>query len=66
MGLFGKLCRNTGLLVHGIMQPIRDDRGKSRTREVKRTVEEEKVSPTTTLRRTTIEEIEVKHEKGEG
>ncbi len=61
MSLFRQLCRNTGLMIHGIMQPIREEKAKSRKQELKRTVEEEKVSPTTTLRRTTIEEIEVRH-----
>lgn len=62
MGLFAQLCRNTGLMIHGIMQPIRDEKAKTQRQELKRTVEEEKVSPTTTLRRTTIEEIEVRTE----
>jgi hypothetical protein len=60
MGLFARLCRNTGLMIHGIVQPIREEQAKTQKRELKRTVEEEKVSPTTTLRRTTIEEIEVR------
>lgn len=62
MGLFSQLCRNTGLMIHGIMQPIREEREKTQqqTREVSRKVEEEQVSPTVTLRRTTIEEVEIR------
>jgi hypothetical protein len=58
MNWFLQLCRNTGLMIHHIRHPA----GKSAVerQEVKRTVEEKQVSPTVTLRRTTIEEIEVK------
>lgn len=56
-------------MVHHIIKPVRPAPGESsRTekREVKRTVEEEQVSPSVTLRRTTIEEIEIKRKDEEG
>ena len=56
MSWFTRLCRNTGLMIHHAVKPANES---SRT-EVKRTVEEKKISPTTTLRRTTIEEVEIK------
>ena len=52
MPWFQKLCRQTGLALHGVMHP-------AKKAEVSRTVQEEKVSETVTLRRTVIEEIEV-------
>lgn len=55
MPWFQKLCRRTGLALHGVMRP--QDK---RRQEVKRTVEEEQVSETVTLRRTTIEEVEIR------
>jgi hypothetical protein len=55
MGWFQRLCRDAGLMVHHIVKPEKSER-----REVKRTVEEKRVSSTTTLRRTTIEEIEIR------
>ncbi len=54
MPWFQKLCRQTGLALHFVIHPD----GKRRE-EIRRTVKEEKVSETVTLRRTTIEEIEV-------
>lgn len=54
-----KLARNLGLAVHHVIHPEDDAEKKSDKREVSRTVEEGKLNPTTTLRRTTIEEIEV-------
>lgn len=62
MGWFQRLCRNTGLTIHHVAKPIRDDA--AGRKEVKRTVEEQQVSPTVTLRRTTIEEVEIKKEQG--
>jgi hypothetical protein len=58
MSWFQKICRNAGLMIHHAVKPLK----KSDRKELKRTVEEKKVSPTTTLRRTTIEEIEVRQE----
>lgn len=54
MNWFDKLCRNMGLMVHNIRHP--EDRYKQVTH---RKVEEEKRGDVT-IRRTTIEEIEVK------
>ncbi len=55
MGWFEKLCRNAGLMIHHTIHPAKTNR-----KEVKRTVEEKRVGPTTILRRTTIEEIEIR------
>jgi hypothetical protein len=56
MNWFERLCRNTGLAVHGVMHG-----GQPRSKqELRRTVEEEQVSDTVTLRRTTIEEVEIR------
>lgn len=63
MAWFQRLCRETGLMVHHIIKPVKSTPGGgkgTRKREVKRTVEEEQVSPSVTLRRTTIEEVEIK------
>jgi hypothetical protein len=58
MAWFAKLCRNTGSMINLIVKPV----GQSKqSRVVKKTVEEQTVSSTTTLRRTTIDEIEVRH-----
>ena len=56
---FHRFCRDSGLMIHEIVKPL-----KSSKREVNRKVEEKKVSDKVTLRRTTIEEIEVKQESG--
>ena len=61
MAWFEKLCRNTGLMIHNAITPVREDQ-KGR-HEVKRTVQEQQVSPTVTLRRTTIEEVEIKQDR---
>lgn len=58
MNWFTKTCRNMGLMVHHIAKPIAEEQ--HRTHEVKRETQEQQVSETVTLRRTTIEEIEVK------
>lgn len=61
MGWFQKLCRNAGLMVHGIKQPIKDDaKARGTTHVTKREVEEKKIDEHITLRRTVIEEIEMK------
>ncbi|HEX7010594.1 MAG TPA: hypothetical protein VF184_11460 [Phycisphaeraceae bacterium] len=59
MGLFHQLCRNAGLMIHHIIRPVG---GHAQRRQVSRQVEEKKVSDTITLRRTTIEEIEIKNQ----
>ena len=61
MPWFQKLCRNLGLTVHNVKQPIKDDAAQRGSKQVvKKEVEEEKVDENITLRRTTIEEIEMK------
>lgn len=61
MAWFQKLCRNVGLTIHNVRQPIKDDAADRATTQVtKHEVEEEKLDPNITLRRTTIEEIEMK------
>ncbi len=62
MNWFTKLCRQTGLMVHHITKPV--DAGAQR-KEVNRKVEETKIDKTTTLRRTTIDEIEIKQKRNE-
>ena len=61
MGWFQKLCRNAGLMVHGIKDPIRQDAKERGTKQVvKKEVEEKQIDENITLRRTVIEEIEMK------
>lgn len=55
MGWFNRLCRNTGLMIHHAAKPVAG----SKT-IVSHETQEKKISETTTLRRITIEEIEVK------
>jgi hypothetical protein len=59
MNWFHRLCRESGLMIHEIVKPLRTSK-----REVNRTVKEKKVSDKVTLRRTTIDEIEIKQESG--
>ncbi len=61
MPWFQKLCNNVGLMIHNATKPLR----KSDKQVLKKTVEEEKVNETTTLRRTTIEEIEIRKDRSE-
>ncbi|MEM8738988.1 MAG: hypothetical protein AAGG38_11005 [Planctomycetota bacterium] len=57
MPWFPQLCRHLGLTVHHLKHP----HGKPPQKQtVRHTVEEQQVNPTTTLRRTTIEEIEIR------
>jgi len=56
MNWFEQMCRNAGLAVHHMRHP---EDAATQTQEVRRTIEEKKVSPTVTLRRTTIEEVQV-------
>jgi hypothetical protein len=55
MGWFTRICRNTGLMIHHAAKPI-----KGRKQVVSHETQQEQVNDTVTLRRTTIEEIEVK------
>jgi len=59
MAWFQKLCRQSGLLIHDVVH------AGSQKRTVSKTVEEKQVNEKVTLRRTTIEEIEIKNPKSE-
>ena len=59
MNWFTRLCRNTGLMIHHAAKP---HEVKSTKHTVNKTVEEKQAGPNVTLRRTTIEEIEIKGE----
>ncbi|MBL4701802.1 MAG: hypothetical protein JKX85_11160 [Phycisphaeraceae bacterium] len=56
---FTKLCFNAGHAIHTIVTPPQKVDQPQKT-TVNKTVEEEKLSEQVTLRRTTIEEIEIK------
>ena len=61
MPWFQKLCRNLGLAVHNVKQPIKEDAEQRDPKQVvKHEVEEKQIDENITLRRTTIEEIEMK------
>lgn len=60
MNWLARLSRNLGLMVHNIKQPPGSDQASER-KEIKRTVEEQQIDSTTTLRRTTIEEVEIRN-----
>ena len=57
MSWFKSICRNLGLMVHNIGNP--EDEGKTKRKVIKKEVEE-KTEGNMTLRRTTIEEVEIK------
>ncbi len=59
MNWFERLMHNTGLMIHHVVKPIKSD---SKKQVVKKTVEEEKVNDKVILRRTTIEEVEIKRD----
>jgi len=62
---FHKLCRELGEMTRLIVKPAPGSRPKAQdkqTTELTRHTEEKQLNDTTTLRRTTIEEIEVKRE----
>ncbi len=59
MPWFQKFCRDAGLMIHHIIKPVRV----SEKQQISRKVEEKKLSDNVTLRRTTIEEIEVKQDR---
>jgi len=61
MPWFQKLCRQAGLAVHKVTTPA--DEAKTTT-EVSRSVEESSPQPGVTLRRTTIEEVEIRPDGG--
>ena len=56
MNWFELTCRRIGLTVHNVVQPLRE----TKKQVVSRHVEEERIAENVTLRRTTIQEIEVK------
>jgi hypothetical protein len=58
MGWFTKFCRNAGLMVHNVKNA--GDAPQTKKKEVSRQTEEKKLDEKTTLRRTTIDEVEVK------
>jgi len=55
MNWFERLMRNTGLLIHHTVKPMK----KGDKQVVSKKVEEEKVNDKVTIRRTTIEEVEI-------
>ncbi|MCC7191957.1 MAG: hypothetical protein IT444_04150 [Phycisphaeraceae bacterium] len=57
MTWFEQFCRNMGLMLHNIRHP---EGPRDTQTTVKKTVEEKKLDETTTLRRTVIEEVEVR------
>lgn len=67
MAWLPKLARNLGLAVHHVIHPGgaggSGGAGEARKQTVRHTVEEKQLDATTTLRRTTIEEIEVEVKK---
>lgn len=58
---FTKFCFSAGKVVHEITKPVE----KSTKQTVSKKVEEKKLDETVTLRRTTIEEIEIKQRHDE-
>lgn len=64
MPWFQTLCRQAGLAVHKITTPQADrgpqDSARATTTQVRRSVEEFSPEPGVTLRRTTIEEVELR------
>ncbi len=59
MNWFQRFCRNVGLMVHNVQHPDGAQENQATQREqVSKTVEEERAG-NITLRRTTIEEIEI-------
>ena len=53
---FTKFCFSAGKVVHEITKPVEQ----SKKQPVSKKIEEKKLDDTVTLRRTTIEEIEIK------
>ena len=58
MNWFTRMCRQAGLAIHNVSQPS----SKSK-QQIRKTTQEKKIDAYTTLRRTTIDEIEVRSEK---
>lgn len=55
---FEQLCRNTGLMLHNVARP--EGSAPPARRVVRQSVEESQVNATTVIRRTVVEEIEVR------
>ena len=65
MAWFQKLCRRAGLATHHVAKAVREPAAAPpppETREVSRTVEQHREG-SVTLRRTTIEEVEIRHDR---
>lgn len=68
MNWFEELCRNVGLMVHNVkhpdsptgIAPPENTQPTHHTEIVSKTVQERKLDENTTLRRTTIDEVEIK------
>ena len=69
MGWFEKICHRSGLMIHHIVTPPGNDPGSDPgsgpgnnpdVQQVHKTTEEKKLNDAVTLRRTTIDEIEIK------
>ncbi|HAI10194.1 MAG TPA: hypothetical protein DCM28_00715 [Phycisphaerales bacterium] len=56
---FTKLCYSAGKTIHEITKPAPGSKSSGSKRTVNKKVEEKKVSKNVTLRRTTIDEIEI-------
>ena len=59
MNWFTRLCRNTGLMIHHVVKPG----GESQRIVVDKDVQEKELDESVTLRRTTIDEIEVRKKR---
>jgi hypothetical protein len=63
MNWFTKICRNMGLMIHNVRHPGDDDNPSGgERREIKRDVQEKRQG-NMILRRTTIDEIEIKRDE---
>lgn len=61
MGWLSKLSRNAGLMIHNAVDP----EGQKKNRKVvSKKVEQKRISPSVTLRKTTIEEVEIQDASG--
>jgi len=58
MSWFHQWCRNMGLMVHHTLKPVKQ----SDKQVLSKTTEEKKIDKNITLRRTTIEEVEIRRE----
>lgn len=60
MGWFEKLCRRSGLMIHHVADATKKPVSRTERREIGREVDEREAEPGVTLRRTTIDEIELR------